>query len=235
MRFYLLALTFLSFISCDPKDLQKVLDTVREVPLTEADIANGLKEALNAGVDNSVKTLNKQDGYFKSVYKILLPEQAMTVIDRLKFIPGFGTLEEEIIRRINRAAEDAAGKAGPIFLNAVTSMTIRDATGILMGDKNAATQYLHRTTYQSLYNEFRPVINQSLDHFGALELWSDAITTYNKIPFVERMNPDLPDHVANKALVGLFDLIEKKELGIRRDIAQRTTDLMKRVFSRQDN
>lgn len=114
-------------------------------------------------------------------------------------------------------------------------MTIRDATGILMGDKNAATEYLIRTTRQSLYNEFRPVINQSLDHFGALELWSDAINAYNQIPFVNKVNPDLNDHVTQKALDGLFDLIEKKELGIRRDISQRTTDLLKKVFAKQDN
>lgn len=235
MRLYIFLLTMVSLFSCDPKDLQKVLDTVNEVPLTEADIANGLKEALNNGVDNGVRTLNKKDGYYKSVYKILLPEQAMTVIDKLKFLPGFNTLEDEVIKRINRAAEDAVGKASPIFFNAITSMTIKDATGILMGAENAATQYLSRTTRQSLYHEFKPVIDQSLDQFGALELWSDAINAYNQIPFVNKMNPDLTDHVTQKALDGLFDLIEKKELGIRRDISQRTTDLLKRVFAKQDN
>lgn len=221
-------------LSCDPKDLQKVLDTVSNVPLTNADIAAGLKQALDKGVDQSVTTLSAQDGYYASIYKILLPEEATRVIDKLKFIPGFSNLEEEAIKKINRAAEDAATIAAPIFLNAIKTMTFEDVMNILMGEKNAATKYLHNKTYQDLYNEFKPVMNSSLNKFGALDLWSDAINKYNSIPFVTKVNPDLADHVCNKALFGLFGLVEKKELAIRTDISQRTTDLLRRVFAKQD-
>jgi hypothetical protein len=103
-----------------------------------------------------------------------------------------------------------------------------------MGEKNAATTYLHNKTYSSLYNEFKPVMNTSLNKFGALDLWTDAITKYNSLPFVTKVNPDLADHVTSKALVGLFSLVEKKELGIRTDINQRSSDLLKRVFAKQD-
>ncbi|MBK8056009.1 MAG: DUF4197 domain-containing protein [Saprospiraceae bacterium] len=224
----------LFLLSCDPKDLQRVLDSVSNVPLSNADIAAGLKQALDKGVDQSVMTLSAQDGYYASIYKILLPEEATKVIDKLKFIPGFSNLEEEAIKRINKAAEDAATKAGPIFLNAIKGMTFDDVMKILMGEKNAATTYLHNKTYQALYNEFKPVMNSSLNKFGALDLWSDAIGKYNSLPFVTKVNPDLADHVSNKALVGLFSLVEKKELGIRTDISQRTTDLLKKVFAKQD-
>ena len=229
--FFLLTL-FL--ISCDPKDLQKVLDSVSNVPLSNADIAAGLKQALDKGVEQSVTTLSAQDGYYASIYKIFLPEEATKVIDKLKFIPGFSNLEEEAIKKINKAAEDAASKAGPIFLNAIKSMTFDDVMKILMGEKNAATQYLHNKTYQALYNEFKPVMMSSLNKFGALDLWSDAVGKYNTIPFITKVNPDLADHVSNKALIGLFALVEKKELGIRSDISQRTTDLLKKVFAKQD-
>jgi hypothetical protein len=232
-RLYFLFIPLFLF-SCDPKDLQKVLDTVNSVPLTNADIASGLKEALNKGVDQSVKTLAVTDGYYASIYKIVLPEEATKVIDKLKFIPGFANLEQEAIKRINKAAEDAASKAGPIFLGAVKQMTFEDVIGILMGEKNAATTYLHNKTYSSLYNEFKPVMNTSLNKFGALDLWTDAITKYNSLPFVSKVNPDLADHVTSKALVGLFSLVEKKELGIRTDINQRSSDLLKRVFAKQD-
>jgi hypothetical protein len=224
----------LFLISCDPKDLQKVLDSVSNVPLSNADIAAGLKQALNKGVEQSVTTLSAQDGYYASIYKIILPEEASKVIDKLKFIPGFSNLEEEAIKKINKAAEDAASKAGPIFLNAIKSMTFDDVMKILMGEKNAATQYLNNKTYQALYNEFKPVMISSLNKFGALDLWSDAIGKYNTLPFVTKVNPDLADHVSNKALIGLFALVEKKELGIRTDISQRTTDLLKKVFAKQD-
>lgn len=221
--------------SCDPKDLQKVLDSVSSVPLTNADIAAGLRQALDKGVDQSVKTLSAQDGYYASIYKILLPEEAAKVIDKLKFIPGFSDLEEQAIKKINKAAEDAALKAGPIFLNAIKQMTFEDVMGILMGEKNAATTYLHNKTYQALYNEFKPVMVTSLNKFGALDLWTDAIGKYNSLPFISKVNPDLADHVSNKALIGLFALVEKKELGIRTDISQRTTDLLKKVFAKQDS
>ncbi|MBK9565769.1 MAG: DUF4197 domain-containing protein [Saprospiraceae bacterium] len=224
----------LFLLSCDPKDLQRVLDSVSNVPLSNADIAAGLKQALDKGVDQSVMTLSAQDGYYASIYKILLPEEAAKVIDKLKFIPGFSNLEEEAIKRINKAAEDAATKAAPIFLNAIKGMTFDDVMKILMGEKNAATTYLHNKTYQALYNEFKPVMNSSLNKFGALDLWSDAIGKYNSLPFITKVNPDLADHVSNKALVGLFSLVEKKELGIRTDISQRTTDLLKKVFAKQD-
>ncbi|MDV7399457.1 DUF4197 domain-containing protein, partial [Arthrospira platensis SPKY1] len=105
------------------------------------------------------------------------------------------------------------------------------AMGILMGDKNAATQYLHRVTYNKLYKEFNPVIIESLDKFDARKYWSDAVTAYNKIPLVEKANPDLDDYVTKQALEGLFSMVEKKELDIRTNISARTTDLLRRVFA----
>ncbi|NNE25560.1 MAG: DUF4197 domain-containing protein [Saprospiraceae bacterium] len=227
-------LLVLGLISCDPQDLQRVLDSVNQAPLTDIDISNGLKEALQFGVDNSVNYLSTQDGFYKSIYKIVLPEEANVVIDKLSIIPGFDNLEEELIRRINRAAEDAASKAGPIFIDAVRGITFDDAMNILMGEKNAATQYLHNRTYSQLYDTFKPVLIESLNKFNALDYWADAVNTYNKLPFVSDVNPDLADHINQKALYGLFDLIEEKELGIREDISQRTTSLLQKVFAKQD-
>ena len=228
-------LTFsLFFSSCDPKDLDKILGTAGSALLTDADISSGLKEALDNGVKVSVQKLSATDGYYQSSYKILVPAEANKVIDKLKFIPGFENLQEEAIKKINRAAEDAATKAGPIFFDAIKGMSFSDVTNVLMGPKNAATNYLHDHAYQSLYGEFNPVIMNSLNKFGALDLWSDAINTYNQIPFITKLNPDLGDYVTNKALDGLFSLIEKKEYGIRTDISQRTSSLLKKVFAKQD-
>lgn len=224
----------LSLVSCDPSSLQKVLDTVSEAPLSNLDVSNGLKEALQLGVDNSVNFLSAENGYYTSAYKILLPDEANNVISKLSIIPGFKNLEEEMIKKVNRAAEDAAKKAGPIFLGAVRSITFDDAMNILLGNKDAATQFLHNKTYNSLYNEFKPVLDNSLNKFGALDLWTNAITKYNSLPFVTDVNPDLSDHINSKALVGLFDLIEKKEQGIRSDVSQRTSSLLQKVFAKQD-
>lgn len=233
-KFFIYSFMILGLVSCDTKDLQRVLDTVNSAGVSDLDVANGLKEALEFGVDNSVNFLSAKDGYYKTAYKILLPDEANAVIDKLKFIPGFSNLEEEVIKKLNQGAEDAASKAGPIFLDAIKGMSFNDVMGILQGQKNAATTYLHQKTYNSLYTEFKPGLVASLNKFGALDLWSNAVNKYNSIPLLEDVNPDLADHVTGSALVGLFDLVEKKEEGIRSDVSQRTTDLLKKVFAKQD-
>lgn len=222
----------LFLMSCDPADIQKVLDSVGTV--ASSDIAGGLKQALNFGVDDSVKFLSAKNGFYGSAYKILLPEEARVVTDKLKLIPGFSNLEEELIKKLNQGAEDAASKAGPIFFDAIKSISFNDAMNILKGADNAATKYLENKTYQSLYNEFEPVLENSLNKFGVDDYWGKAVEAYNKIPLLEDVNPSLKDYVATKALTALFSEIAVKEKGIRNDVSQRTTDLLREVFSQQD-
>lgn len=211
------------------------LEDFIEAPLTNADIAAGLREALNLGTGEAVDVLSIKDGYYKSIYKILLPEEARVVTDKLNAIPGFSNVEDIILEKINRAAEDAAKSVGPIFLDAIKSMSISDALGILMGENNAATNYLHQQTYNSLYDTFQPVILNSLNKFNAVQYWEDAVNKYNVLPFVKDINPRIDDYVAHQALLGLFALIAEKELGIRSDISQRVTPLLQRVFKEQDS
>lgn len=202
--------------------------------LTTEEIGGGLKEALNAGVEEAVKFLSKENGYYESIYKILLPEEAQKVVSKLKMVPGFANVEQELVLRLNRAAELAAGKATPIFIGAIKQMTFQDAMNILMGEKNAATTYLHRTTYDPLYGEFKPVIMTSLDEVNARTYWREATTAYNKLPLVAKVNTELDDYVAKKALEGLFNLVEKKESQIRQDVGARTSPLLQKVFAKQD-
>lgn len=234
MKKILLLLITITLISCDAATLQKVLDSAGNTGITNADIANALKQALNKGIESGVDYLSKTDGFYKSQYKILLPEEAQKVVEKLRVVPGFDKVENEITLRLNRAAEDAVKRAKPIFVDAIKQMTFTDVKNILMGEKNAATQYLHKTTYNKLYDEFHPVILQSLNKFGAVDYWADAVNTYNSIPFVKKMNPQIDDYVTQKALAGVFDMVEKKELDIRTNIKARTTDLLRKVFSLQD-
>ena len=201
---------------------------------TSAEIGQGLKQALEFGISEGAALLAQKDGYFKSEYKILLPAEARKVTDRLKFIPGFNDVENIILEKLNRAAEDAAASAKPIFVNAIREMTFDDALNILMGPQNAATQYLDQKTHVPLYNEFNPVVVTSLNKFNAIQYWADAVNAYNKIPLVEKVNPSLDQYVTEAALDGLFGMVAKKELQIRSDINSRTTDLLKKVFAKQD-
>ncbi len=203
--------------------------------LTPDQIGLGLKEALNIGIGKGSDKLSLTDGYFKSAYKIFLPDEVRKVTDRLKVIPGFGQAENELIKLLNRGAEDAAKSAKPIFVSAIKGMTFADATNILMGADNAATSYLHKTTNSQLYNAFRPKIVNSLDKVNATKYWRDIVTTYNKIPLVKKVNPELDDYVTQKDLEGLFSMVEKKEKGIRNNISERSSDLLKKVFAKQDN
>ena len=186
---FLLMLAMLS--SCTASELQRLLGG--ELPLTEAEAASGLKEALSLGIGKGSELLALKDGYYKSEYKILLPAEARKITEKLKVIPGFNNVEEIILERINRGAEDAAMKAKPIFLNAIKEMSFMDAMNILMGNQDAATRYLETATNEQLYQQFNPVIVESLDRLNARKYWADAVAAYNKIPFVDRANPDLDD------------------------------------------
>jgi hypothetical protein len=202
--------------------------------LSQEEVGKGLKEALNAGVKESVDFLSVEDGYYASAYKILLPDEAQKVAQKLKSVPGFNKVEQDLTLRINRAAESAAMKAKPIFVEAIKQLTFKDAMNLLMGEKDAATRYLESSTYNNLYQEFRPIIIQALDEVNARTYWRDASKTYNKLPFTEDVTTELDDYVAKKALEGLFGLVEVKELDIRENTAARTTDLLRKVFEKQD-
>jgi hypothetical protein len=189
---------------------------------------------LSAGVGKAVDFLSAEDGYFKSPYKILLPEEAQGIVNKVKMVPGFENVEDELVLRLNRAAEHAADKAKPIFISAITKMTFADAMDILMGNKDAATRYLEKTTRTQLFSEFMPVIQKSLDEVKAREYWRSVVQAYNKIPLVKKVNPELDEYVTNKGLDGMFSLVEKKELDIRKNKSSRTSDLLTKVFAKQD-
>lgn len=203
--------------------------------LTNDDIIKGLKEALVQGTQKGVDVLSVKDGFFKNdAVKVLFPPEAQKVEKTLRDI-GAGSVVDMAVEKLNRAAEDAAIGAKDVFVNAITSMTVNDAMDILMGADNACTNYLKKTTSTALFNNFNPVIKNSLNQVGASDAWTAVISKYNKIPFVEKVNPDLDDYVTNKAMDGVFMMIEKEEKLIRKDPIKRVTDLLKRVFAKQDN
>jgi hypothetical protein len=170
------------------------------------------------------------DGYFKNMeIKIPFPPEAANIENKLRAV-GLGSQVDKAVLSINRAAEDAAKEAKPIFVSAITGMSIMDAIGIVKGSDNAATQYLQKTTSPELITKFRPVIQSSLDKVNATKYWTDVINTYNKIPLVQRMNPDLAAYVTDQAIEGLFVMIAKEELKIRKDPVARTTEILRKVF-----
>ncbi len=236
-NFIFLFFISISFAACDPATLQQAMGTLLEggSPLTSEQVGLGLKEALTNGISKGSDRLSLTDGYFKSQYKILLPEEARKITDKLEKVPLFSDVENIILEKINRGAEDAAKKAKPIFISAIKQMTFTDAMDILMGSDDAASNYLKRTTFNQLYQEFNPIIVESLDKFDARKYWGDAVKTYNSIPFVDKMNPSLDDYVTREALKGLFSMVEKEELNIRKNVSSRTSDLLKKVFAKQDN
>ncbi len=231
------AIIAISFTLSGCAELQQIASQLPEtggVGLSNADIASGLKEALDKGIDKQVAKLTQTDGFYKNeMVKILLPEELQQVDKTLRKI-GMGSLADEGLKMMNRAAEDAVKEATPIFVSAVKNMTFNDAKNILMGADNSATNYLQNTTSSQLYTKFNPVIKSSFDKVGADKIWSNIITKYNAVPFVEKINPDLTDYVTNKALEGVFTMIAVEEKEIRTDINERTSVLLKKVFALQD-
>ncbi|WP_207426613.1 DUF4197 domain-containing protein [Pedobacter sp. SYSU D00535] len=200
--------------------------------LSLAEITSGLKEALNKGVEKGTGRLSMTDGFFKrEAVKILMPEEARKIESTLRSA-GMGKLVDDAILTMNRAAEDAAKGASPIFLSAIKNMSIADAKAILSGPDTAATGYLRKQTSASLVAAFKPLIQQSLDKVNATKNWNTMITAYNKIPLVKKQNPDLAAFVTGKAISGVFYEIAAEEILIRKDPLARTSDLLKKVFGR---
>ncbi|TDQ30134.1 DUF4197 domain-containing protein [Tenacibaculum caenipelagi] len=224
----------LAFIGC--AELQKVVNQLPQGGvLTQEQIGNGLRQALDNGIQHQVSKLTATDGFYKNdLVKILLPEELQAVDKGLRKI-GLGNLADEGLKAINRTAEDAVKTATPIFVNAVKEITFADAKNILLGADNAATSYLEGKTTTALYSEFNPVIKNSFAKVGADKIWSNLITKYNSIPFVKKVNPDLTDYVTTEALEGVFTMIAVEEKGIREKVGLRDTALLRQVFALQDN
>lgn len=223
-----------SFFSC--AEMQQVMDQLPQGTgvLSQAEIGNGLKEALNNGISKQVTKLTTTDGFFKNeAVKILLPEELKIVDTKLRQI-GLSSIADEGLKVLNRAAEDAVKEATPIFVDAIKQMTFNDAKNILMGNNTAATTYLQNTTSNALYTKFNPVIKNSFAKVGADQVWNNIITRYNAIPLVTKVNPDLTDYTTNKAMEGVFKMIAVEEGNIRTNLNARSSDLLKKVFALQD-
>ncbi len=230
-----LAICVLFIVSC--AELQQVvnqLPTSTEGVLNNETIANGLKEALDQGIEKQVSKLTATDGFYRNeLVKILLPEDLQKVDKTLRDI-GLGNLADEGLKVLNRAAEDAVAEATPIFVNAVKEMSFADAKNILLGSNDAATTYLETKTNTELYSKFNPVISESFKKVGADKIWSSIITKYNSIPLTNNVNPDLTDYVTEEALSGVYKMIAVEEEEIRTKYSSRTTDVLKKVFALQD-
>jgi hypothetical protein len=216
--------------------------------LTQTEVIAGLREALIVGVKKSVERLGVTDGYYRDqAVKIFLPPEADMIVENIGRIPGGQGLLDDVLLRINRAAEDAVSEAGPIFVNSITSMTINDGMGILKGENNAATQYLKRTTYNELFNLYQPRIQASLDkklvgNVSTSQSWNTLMQRWNEVARsmvgqvagLKPVDVKLDEYLTGRGLDGLFLKIEAEEQLIRKDPAARVTDLLKRVFGSVD-
>ena len=243
--FFLTSFFFLT--SC--AELAKVLQTTVNVPLTETEVVNGLREALSTGAVNAAGLLSKTDGYYRDeLVKILLPDEARVIVENISRIPGGDKLVEDVILRINRAAEDAAREVAPVFVNSIRQMTVRDAFGILNGADNAATSYLKNTTFDELYALYKPKIQASTEkkivgNISTKESWNSLTSKWNsiansvagKLAGLNPVNTDLDDFLTGKALSGMFMKVENEELKIRKEVGARVTPLLQKVFGSLDS
>ena len=232
----ILLCTLIPLSGCDT--LTAIQNSTTSIPgqttPTQFEIGNALKQALEFGTTKSSDKLSTVDGFFaNAAVRILFPPEAQKVETTLRTL-GLGKLADNVILSMNRAAEDAAKQAKPIFIAAVKQMTIQDVTNILLGNQDAATQYFKRTTTSGLSSIFKPIVQNSLNKVGATKYYTDAATAYNKVPFVTKVNPDISEYVTQKAIDGIFIEIAQEELNIRRNLSARSTPLLQKVFAYAD-
>lgn len=215
------------------KGVEDVLSESGTVP-SNLEIGNGLKEALIKGTSMGVSSLSESGGYLNSPqFKIPFPKDAQKIESTLRSI-GLGGEVDKVVVSLNRAAEDAVNEAKPLFVNAIKQMTFADVKNILFGTDTAATDYLRSKTGQQLISAFQPKIKSSLDKVNATKYWNDVVSTYNQIPLINKMNPDLANFVTDEAIKGLFIKIAQEEIAIRENPAERTSNLLKKVFNYAD-
>ena len=246
--FALLIVVTIAFGSC--AELMKTLETVTTgIPLTESEVAEGLKEALITGARNSASRLGADNGYFgDEMIKIFLPEEAHVIIENISRLPAGEKMVQDVILSINRAAEDAAREVAPIFVASVRQMTIADAFGILKGEDDAATKYLHRTTYNELFNLYSPKIQASVSkpligNISAQDSWDTLTETWNKIANsiagkiagLKPVETNLAEYLTHRALDGMFIKVAEEEYKIRKEVSARVSPLLQKVFGSLDN
>ncbi|CAN5162734.1 DUF4197 domain-containing protein [soil metagenome] len=226
-------LVFIFSISCTTQQVTQTISDVLNPGLSTQEVASGLKEALTKGISEGAEAASRVDGFLGNPnIRIPLPPEIQKIESRLRQV-GMGSEVDRFITTLNRGAEQAAAEAKPIFISAIRSMTIQDAWDILRGENNAATQYLRRTTSDQLTEKFSPVIQKSLEQVNATRYYGDLVSTYNRIPGVQKINEDLNAYATERALDGLFFLVAQEEANIRENPAARTTDLLRRVFGEQ--
>ncbi|MEP7165254.1 MAG: DUF4197 domain-containing protein [Ferruginibacter sp.] len=227
-KIFTLLLAVVTLSSCE---VLNQLPTTAGTGVTEAEAAQGIKEALGQGLGKAVLQLNTTDGFFKDAfYKILLPPDAKKIENTLRDI-GLGNMVDKAILQINRGAEDAAGFAKPIFIDAIRNMSLSDAIGLVRNGDTSATHFFREKTTEKLVAAFTPVIRSSLEKVDATKYYGDLVTRYNNFPTTfKKINPDLTSFVTMKATEALFDLVAKEEKNIRNNFAARTTDILRKVF-----
>ena len=236
-KIILVGALMISINSCQSQNFGNILKQANDVlngttsgPLTTEEIGRGLKEALTVGIKNSSSQASALDGFLgNQTIKLLFPPEAQKVEQKLRSI-GLGNECDKFIIAINRGAEKATEKAVPIFVDAIAKMTIQDALGILQGNKDAATEYLKRTSSMALATAFAPVMQEAINSTGATKMYGDIASTYDRIPFTQKVNPDLQQYATQKAIDGLFLLVAQEEQKIRENPTARVSDILKRVF-----
>ena len=233
MKKIILVFSVLLFSSC--AELQTIAENYPQTGVSNTEIASGLRQALDMGIEKQVTKLTEENGFYNNeLVRITLPPELQKVDKTLRDV-GLDALADEGLKVLNRAAEEAVKEATPIFVNAVQEITFNDARNILLGQENAATLYLTGKTKEPLYSKFNPVVTNSLEKVGATQVWSNIINRYNSLPLTSNVNPDLADYVTNQALEGVYTMIAIEEKEIREKVSARTTNLLQRVFALQDS
>ena len=227
-------MSLILFYSCDVlMQSLETIDTGTSQGLTQQQVAKGLKSALEVGIEKAVNVVSLTNGFYKnSEIMIPFPQEAIKVKELCESV-GLGNQVTQFEEKLNRAAEQAAKGATGIFKEAITQMTITDAIAILKGGDDAATKYLQRTTSNKLYQKFYPVVVSSTEKIMLAKYWTPLVDKYNtvtKLTGGEQVNTDLNAYVTNKALDGLFLMVAKEELKIRKDPVARVSDILKEVF-----
>ena len=237
MKKFLSPLVLIMLLGCSPQDMQNVLNSLPDsTALSNEEVVSGLKEALRLGTERSVQKASVVDGFWNDVrIRIPFPPEAIKVKNTLLDL-GIKKPVDDLEHTLNKAAEEAAKEAVPVFVDAIMNMSIQDGLNLLRGGENAATNFLREKTSTALRTKFTPVVEKATQQVALTSYWSPVANTYNTATLLtggQAVDPDLNAYVTTKAIDGLFILLADEEKKIRQDPAARATALLQKVFAQQ--
>lgn len=198
--------------------------------LSNTDATKGLKEALEKGALSAIGILGAENGFLgNDRVRINLPGALNDAANLLRRFGQGGRLDE-LVTAMNRGAEAAVPQAKSLLTNAVQTMSVNDAKGILSGGDTAVTDFFAGKTRPALAVTFLPVVTRATEKVGLADKYNEVAGQAAGVGLLKKEDANIQQYVTGKTLDGLFLMIAEEEKKIRQNPVGYGSAILTKVF-----